>query len=99
MLGAIIGDIVGSRFEFHNIKTKKFKLFTKDSCPTDDSIMTAAVDECLLNGYKNPKRIVETLKNGAISIRMQGMAHVFIIGCLVTIRSRIIVTGTERRCA
>ena len=62
MLGAIIGDIVGSRFEFHNIKTRKFKLFTKDSRPTDDSIMTAAVDECLLNGYKNPKIIVETLK-------------------------------------
>ena len=63
MLGAIIGDIVGSRFEFHNIKTKKFKLFTKDSCPTDDSIMTAAVDECLLNGYKNPKIIVKFTKS------------------------------------
>lgn len=63
MLGAIIGDIVGSRFEFHNIKTKKFKLFTKDSRPTDDSIMTAAVDNCLLNGYQNnPADIVNTLK-------------------------------------
>ena len=29
MLGAIIGDVVGSRFEFNNIKTKKFKLFDK----------------------------------------------------------------------
>ena len=27
MLGAIIGDVVGSRFEFYNIKTKEFKLF------------------------------------------------------------------------
>ena len=29
MLGAIIGDVVGSRFEFNNIKTKKFNLFDK----------------------------------------------------------------------
>ena len=63
MLGAIIGDIVGSRFEFNNIKTRKFELFTKDSCLTDDSIMTAAVDECLVKCYgNNPKKIVDTLK-------------------------------------
>ncbi len=43
MLGAIIGDIVGSRFEWHNRKTKKFKLFTDDCHPTDDSVMTMAV--------------------------------------------------------
>lgn len=43
MLGAIIGDIVGSRFEFHNIKSKQFDLFTKDSFATDDTIMTIAV--------------------------------------------------------
>lgn len=43
MKGAIIGDIVGSIYEFHNIKTKDFPLF-QDSCTfTDDTIMTCAV--------------------------------------------------------
>lgn len=48
MLGAIIGDIAGSRFEFHNIKSKDFELIN-DSCDcTDDSILTVAVAKALL---------------------------------------------------
>ena len=43
MLGAIIGDIVGSRFEFHNHKSKKFNLFHIDCFFTDDSVMTVAI--------------------------------------------------------
>lgn len=35
MLGAIIGDIVGSRFEWHNIKTKQFDLLTHSCFFTD----------------------------------------------------------------
>ena len=50
MLGAIIGDIVGSVYEWHNIKTKDFPLFRDDCFFTDDSIMTIAVAEALLNG-------------------------------------------------
>ena len=51
MLGAIIGDIAGSRFEWHNIKTKEFDLLTSiGSCrPTDDSIMTLAIAKAILN--------------------------------------------------
>ena len=48
MLGAVIGDIIGSRFEADNHKSKEFDLFTQDSCPTDDSIMTLAVAKALL---------------------------------------------------
>lgn len=48
MLGAVIGDIIGSRFEADNHKSKEFDLFTRDSCPTDDSIMTLAVAKALL---------------------------------------------------
>lgn len=48
MLGAIIGDIIGSRFEWHNIKTKEFELFVKECRPTDDSIMTLAIAKALL---------------------------------------------------
>lgn len=43
MLGAIIGDIVGSKYEFKSDKTKDFELFTEDSHLTDDSMMTIAV--------------------------------------------------------
>jgi type I restriction enzyme M protein len=48
MLGAIIGDIVGSRFELNNIKSKKFKFLTYKCSPTDDSIMTLAIAQAIL---------------------------------------------------
>lgn len=47
MWGAIIGDIVGSRFEFNNIKTKYFYMFDKRCRFTDDSVMTLAVYQAL----------------------------------------------------
>lgn len=43
MLGAIIGDIIGSPYEFGSDKTKDFLLFAPESRPTDDSIITIAV--------------------------------------------------------
>lgn len=52
MLGAIVGDIVGSRFEFNNHRSKDFELFTTKSFVTDDSIMTLAVAEALMNTYE-----------------------------------------------
>ena len=50
MIGAIIGDIVGSRFEFDekNIKTKDFEFFHEDCEWTDDSLMTVAVAAALM---------------------------------------------------
>ena len=38
MLGAIVGDIVGSRFEFNNTDKYDFELFTQESSYTDDTI-------------------------------------------------------------
>lgn len=50
MYGAILGDIIGSPFEFdRGDKTKDFELFTKGSQFTDDSVMTVAVAEGLLS--------------------------------------------------
>lgn len=43
MLGAIIGDIIGSPYEYRSGKTKHFPLFTASCAPTDDSLMTMAV--------------------------------------------------------
>lgn len=49
MIGAIIGDIVGSRFEFNNYRGTDFELFHKDCSFTDDTICTIAVADWLLN--------------------------------------------------
>ena len=43
MLGAIIGDIVGSQYEWQNNKSKSFTLFTGACRYTDDSLMTLAI--------------------------------------------------------
>ena len=48
MIGAIIGDIVGSRYEFDNIKSKDFPFFHPACRFTDDSVMTIAVATALL---------------------------------------------------
>ena len=49
MLGAMIGDIVGSVYEWNNWKDKRFKLFHPQCRMTDDSVMTAAVASALLS--------------------------------------------------
>ena len=59
MLGAIIGDTVGSVYEFHNIKTTDFPLFDPRSNYTDDSIMTMAVADWLLT---DPQPGMDTLE-------------------------------------
>lgn len=50
MLGAIIGDYVGSIYEWHNVKTTDFPLFSPKCRFTDDSVMTVAVADALMNG-------------------------------------------------
>ncbi len=53
MLGATIGDIVGSRFERHNYKNTDFELFTSHCRFTDDTVCTVAVAEWALSGFQN----------------------------------------------
>ncbi len=48
MIGAIIGDIAGSRFEWHNHKSKDFEFFTSGCHFTDDSVMTIAVAKAIM---------------------------------------------------
>lgn len=47
MLGAIVGDFVGSRFEFHPFKSKEFDLIHEGCIWTDDSVLTIAVADAL----------------------------------------------------
>ncbi len=53
MIGAIAGDIIGSIYETITLKTKDFPLFRKNSRFTDDTVLTVAVADCILNqkGY------------------------------------------------
>jgi len=62
MLGAIFGDIVGSIYEFNNIKSTRFELFDKRSTFTDDSILTIAVADWLLMDVLNKERLIFTIK-------------------------------------
>ena len=49
MLGAIIGDIVGSTREWHNVKTEDFELLPQGSRFTDDTVMTLVVAKWLMD--------------------------------------------------
>ena len=70
MLGAIIGDIVGSRFEWHNLKAKDFEFLTHSCHPTDDGVMTLALAQALLDC----KEDWSTLSKQAVK-RMQEMGR------------------------
>ncbi len=71
MLGAIVGDIVGSIYEFNNIKTKDFPLFS-DKCEfTDDTVMTIAVANAL-HTYKSTNSISEFSKEVTGQMRRLG---------------------------
>ncbi len=54
MLGALIGDIVGSRFEWNNHRSKEFTLMTEKCFATDDSIMSLAVAKAILDADGDP---------------------------------------------
>lgn len=62
MLGAIIGDIVGSRFEWDNIKSKNFEFLSDDCYFTDDSVVSLAVARAILDCNGN----YENLSNVAV---------------------------------
>ncbi|MCJ7529398.1 MAG: ADP-ribosylglycohydrolase family protein [Anaerolineales bacterium] len=49
MIGAIAGDIIGSVYEYHNIKTTKFPLFDPNCFFTDDSVLTIALADAIMN--------------------------------------------------
>ena len=84
MYGAIIGDIVGSRFEFdRSPKVKEFDLFTWENSYTDDSVMTVAVAEALMDAGADAgesevkKHLVDSLKNWGRKIPDAGYGGMF----------------------
>jgi ADP-ribosylglycohydrolase len=59
IIGAVIGDIIGSVFEWNNIKTTEFNLFNPTCDFTDDTVLTMAVADCLLHNKDFSKTIWE----------------------------------------
>jgi len=59
MLGAIAGDIIGSAFERKPIKTKKFKLFSRYSVFTDDTVLTMAIAKSILDNQEYIDNLID----------------------------------------
>lgn len=83
MLGAIIGDVVGSIYEVHNIKTKDFTMFSPHCHITDDTIMTIAVYEIFEQDAQNNKEeIIKILKKWGRMYPNVGYGNRFLIWVL-----------------
>lgn len=83
MIGAIIGDIVGSRFEFDNHRNKTFDLFAKQSTFTDDSVMTIAVAKAIMETeavYGFFKRNVPFDEEGIVLLKDLSRKHMRALG-------------------
>ena len=61
ILGALAGDMIGSPYEFGNIKTTEFPLFIEDSHFTDDSVMTLAIADGLMEAAEDIQPITYSL--------------------------------------
>ena len=75
LLGAICGDIVGSTREWRRIKKLDFELLPKGSRFTDDTVMTCAVAEWLMNPNTD---LAETMQRWGLKYINAGYGHMFI---------------------
>ena len=78
MYGAILGDMIGAPYELDmGNKSKVFPLFGRSSQFTDDTVMTVAVAEALMDSVDKSDdeiraALVASMRNGAMNIRMRG---------------------------
>ncbi len=63
MFGAIAGDIIGSVFEWHNVKSIDFELFSRHSRFTDDTVMTIAIADAILNKDTNSNFVLDAIES------------------------------------
>lgn len=62
MLGAIVGDIIGSHYEIYTTKKTTFKFFMPNTCFTDDTVMTLAVAKWLTDGCFSKEALVKEMQ-------------------------------------
>ena len=67
MFGALVGDIIGSHFEFNNTKSKNFTFFNDDTIFTDDSVLTLAISKYFLTflNETNKDELIKLVKETA----------------------------------
>ncbi|GHV00682.1 hypothetical protein FACS189483_10860 [Spirochaetia bacterium] len=53
IIGAVADDVISSVYEWHNLKTVDFELFSSKSTFTDDSVLTFATMDCILDLFNN----------------------------------------------
>ena len=92
ILGAIIGDIVGSTREWRNIKTENFEMLPHGSEFTDDTVMT-------LTHHTAHRRWSNACRHLAAAILMQDMAEDSAAGSYRAIQHPTTATATARECA
>lgn len=59
VIGALAGDIIGSKYEFHNHRSTEFPLFAPDCEATDDSVMTVAIMKALIDSDGDDGKLYE----------------------------------------
>lgn len=69
LLGAIVGDVIGSVFERQNVKVTNFELFCRFSHFTDDTVLTVAVADAILNRHSHTWKIIEKHRNKTLYAR------------------------------
>ena len=100
IIGAIIGDIVGSRFEFNNYRSTDFQLFNDNCFFTDDSVMTIAVADWITNKSKTPKQLSSYMREWGRKYPNSGYVVCFLDGCSQEIYCLlIIVLAMDLQCA
>ena len=62
IIGAIAGDIIGSVYEWHPIKTKEFELFSRKSIFTDDTVMTLGIAKWLCEDKTSKEALIRNLQ-------------------------------------
>ena len=63
MIGAIIGDVIGSVFENENTKTEDFSLFSRLSRFTDDTVLTIAIADAVMQRKSHPIAVIQSWRN------------------------------------
>lgn len=105
MYGALLGDMIGAPYEFdRGNKSKEFPLFCENSRFTDDSVMTIAVAEALLDSRfldddSIRAALIKSMRKWAKSILMPATAGSSSVGSGRKIQSPTAAAATARPCA
>lgn len=77
IIGSIIGDIVGSRFEFNNYRSTDFQFFNDKCFFTDDTVMTIAITDWITNKIKTQKLISSYMREWGRKYTDRGYGGMF----------------------